>query len=308
MTQPPRRLVFAFSQRPSKPCIFTHKEPSLHELDDLDLLARADRLRLHERAGDFTLVRRGLIDAQAHLDQPVAALLVAADLEALALAVSRLYSTGWSVNPADETRSALALRVRFDDHPAYVFAYLCALAAHSAHTPLDTLADSLALNEAWLHSLLPATPHLQNPAKQLALRLFSHTPLLWAESPWLVNIAQDWRLRILRYAESAALVADLSDMLQGWSMARFPTFWPNTICIARLASAAPAYDARIFALQSILRKRRFDSIEIAPPAGSAPAMALHLLYWGEWVALYLAALYGVDPADRVPLQLLGMAE
>ena len=280
----------------------------MHELDDIALLARSDRRRLHERAGDLTFVRRGLIDDQAHLDQPVAALFVAADLEALALAVSRLCNTGWSVNPADAAHAAPALRVRFDDHPAYVFAYLCALAAHGAHIPLDSLADSLALNEEWLHSLLPATPHLQNPAKQLALRFFSHTPLLWAEAPWLVHIAQDWRLRILRYAECAALVADLSDMLQGWSMARFPAFWPNTICVAHLACAAPPDDARIFTLQSILRKRRFDSIEVAPPVGNAPAMALHLLYLGEWVALYLAALYGVDPADRVPLQLLGMVE
>jgi hypothetical protein len=44
---------------------------------------------------------------------------------------------------------------------------------------------------------------------------------------------------------------------------------------------------------------------VESPSFSSPILTgLHLLELGEWLALYAAALYNVDPADRVPLQIL----
>jgi hypothetical protein len=131
---------------------------------------------------------------------------------------------------------------------------------------------------------------------------------LWAEDGWQAEIAQDWRLRILRYAESAAIVADLSEMQQAWSMARFPNFWGNALCVARIGEVAAHHHGQVNMLQSILQKRRFNTIHIEVPGEDPFLRGIHLLYLGEWVALYLAALYGVDPEARVPLQLLGLAD
>ena len=283
----------------------------MEELDDPEVLARTDRLQLQVRAAHFSHARQGMADAEKflhatpRLHHGCAGVITPPDTAPLVQAAAHLVDLDWAINPDDRDGPLANLHgeVHFDKHPAYSLAYLCTLAAHSISvTPVTPTLDA-----AWLGSLLPTTAYAQNPAKQLAVRFLTRVPLLWGAEAWLAAIAQDWRLRILRYAESAALVAGQDDMLYGWSLARFPGFWPNTVCIARLGDSGTPVDMRTTTLQSILRKRRFTTIEIAAPGAKHIDQALHLLHLGEWVALYLAALHGIDPADRTPLEILGLA-
>jgi hypothetical protein len=282
----------------------------VEELDDPEVLARIDRLRLQARAADFSHARLGMAGAEKFLHaapwlrQGCGGVIAPPDMAPLVQAAVRLLDLAWVINPDDLDDPLVDLHgaVDFDNHPAYSFAYLSTLAARS----ISLTPEAPALDNGWLGSLLPTTAYAHNPAKQLAVRFLTRVPLLWGAEPWLVAIAQDWQLRILRYAESAALVAGQEEMLHGWSMARFPAFWPNALCIARLSDPEAPDDARTAALQSIFQKRRFDAIEIAAPGAERIDQAVHLLHLGEWVALYLAALHGIDPADRAPLQLLGL--
>ncbi|HRW49608.1 MAG TPA: SIS domain-containing protein, partial [Caldilinea sp.] len=101
--------------------------------------------------------------------------------------------------------------------------------------------------------------------------------------------------------------AGSESMQRLWSMARFPNFWPNGVVVVHLTEqerpALPGSEA----LTAILAARRIQRIELAAPGATRAEVAIHHLYLGNWIALYLAALYQVDPADRVPLQLLGLA-
>ena len=271
---------------------------------------RSDRLRLLERAGDLDAVPRALADAQRHRSEewpPTPFALVALtppDLQPLARVAASLYPQPLqpAVSPAPPAAQPGRAPLHFDDHPAYTAAYLMAVAAWASGAE----ADVPSLDATWLESLRPSVPHDQNPAKQLALRFFGHIPLLWSEASLLAHVADDWRLRILRYAESAALAADGEKMRLAWSMARFPNFWTNALCIAQLTSIAPGAASQPDALQIILKRRRFETVEVSAPGDTLAQNALHLIYLGEVVALYLAALYGVDPSDRTPLQLLGI--
>lgn len=286
----------------------------MEELDDPDLLARIDRLRLQARAADFSHVRQGMAAAEKFLHaapwlhQGCAGVIAPPDTVPLVQAAVRLLDLAWVINPddlddPDDPLVDLHGAVDFDNHPAYSFAFLSTLALRT----ISVTPEAPALDTGWLGSLLPATAYAHNPAKQLAVRFLTRVPLLWGAEPWLAAIAQDWQLRILRYAESAVIVAEQEEMVHGWSLARFPTFWPNALCIARFSDPEAPDDAHTATLQSIFQKRRFDAIEIAAPGAERIDQAVHLLYLGEWVALYLAALHGVDPADRTPLQLLGLA-
>jgi hypothetical protein len=54
-----------------------------------------------------------------------------------------------------------------------------------------------------------------------------------------------------------------------------------------------------------LTRRRVAAVQAPAPAGlSDLEHVLYLLELGEWIALYAAALYNVDPSQRVPLQIL----
>jgi len=287
-------------------------ELPMSELDDLELYATNT---LYERAGDPTHLLRGLRAAQewlarqpSHVHAEAVRFTLPDDVRSLANAVAHLCGQGrWFASVADGyDANVLDLRstLRFDDHPAYTFSFLWALAADAS---VQSSASS-APDRSWLQTLAPTTPFATNPAKQLAHRFYARVPLLWAEDGWQAEIAQDWRLRILRYAESAALVADLSEMQQAWSMARFPNFWVNALCVARIGEVAAHHHGQVNILQSILQKRRFNTIHIEVPGEDPFLRAVNLLYLGEWVALYLAVLYGVAPEARVPLQLLGLID
>ena len=269
------------------------------DLDDLHQVRQADRLGLQAIAADLRLPQQALraAAAGAHPAYPP-------ELAGLARLAADLYAL-----PAPITASASAAEnapplLAIDTHPAYAFT---AFLAHSARAAGQRLARP-ALDDLWLHTLLPETPVASNVAKQTALNLYQHIPLLWAGEPWLDAIAEDWRLRILYFAESAALAASEEVMQRFWSMARFPNFWPNGVAVVHLASGhTSSTEATAGKMATILAARRIRHSDLAAPGATQAEMAIHYLYLGNWIALYLAALYQVDPADRVPLQLLNLA-
>jgi len=269
------------------------------DLDDLQQVRQMDRLGLQAIAADPYLPEQALCAAAARDSITYAA--EVSGLAHLAAALNTLSSP---------TSRALVLAtgdmqpdLTFDTHPAYALAFFLALSVQSA----GVAQVQPAVDHAWLRSLLPETPTVDNVAKQGALRLYQHIPLIWSGEAWLKGVGEDWRLRILYYAESAALVAGSEAMQRMWSMARFPNFWPQGVTVVHLgqvgANATPADST----LATILAARRFPRLELTAPGITRTATALHYLYLGNWIALYLAALYQVDPADRVPLQLLGLA-
>jgi hypothetical protein len=96
-------------------------------------------------------------------------------------------------------------------------------------------------------------------------------------------------------------------------MARSPNYWPNSaiyVQVGPLAAGSVAAKA-----VDLLRRRRFACVSApaiqptdAPQSDSRFARTLvHAiggLAYGEWVALYAALQAHIDPAERVPLELL----
>ncbi|HXF64603.1 MAG TPA: SIS domain-containing protein [Caldilineaceae bacterium] len=200
------------------------------------------------------------------------------------------------------------------DHPALALRVLLGVlaAADGAAAATPPLAQAAL---AGLHRCRPETPVAENPAKQLALRFYERVPLVWGEGI-AAAVAQDWAMRYCWYAEAAALAVEPAEVSRLLVMARLPRFWPNTALFTQLPAPAQTTDTQTTnaaalhaeladATLRLLARRRFATLAVTAPPGLSPLdHLLYLLELGEWVALYAAALYGVDPAQRVPLQLL----
>ncbi len=205
----------------------------------------------------------------------------------------------------------LSTEIREGSHPAAVFLFLLGLLGRWGG-PVDPQAllagvdSQLPGMAAWL----PGTPQAENPAKQLALAIHERTPLFWAWEPQ-VGVAQDWAQRLILYAEASAAWASGQDLTSLQVMARFPRYWHHITTFVQLAAPALTEGAsgelgrRTDAFHLLLEKRQAERVEV-PSLGEVPGVvaAWWLLELGEWVALYSASLYGVDPADRVPLAFL----
>lgn len=269
------------------------------DLDDTQQVRQADRLGLQAIAADPRLPEQALHTAEAgeRIDYPP-------ELTGLARLAADLHPSPTPARTGTSVVTSAMPDLTMDTHPAYAFATFLASSALAARQPLP----QLVLDHAWLRTLVPESPVADNVAKQTALRLYQHIPLIWSGAAWLDAVAEDWRMRVLYYAESAALAAGEEAMQRAWSMARFPNFWPNGVAVVHLASRHDAATDKVDGrLATILAARRIKCVEVAAPGATQAEIAIHYLYLGNWIALYLAALYQVDPADRVPLQLLGLA-
>lgn len=170
--------------------------------------------------------------------------------------------------------------------------------------PALGLAD---VDAAWLQRCRSDVPLAANPAKQLGVKLYERVPLIWSQAP-LAPHTRHWQTCINHYAEAAAITATLDDMVRNWSMVRLPRFWNNALtCVYLSDGAEPApVRAQVERMQLLLQARRIPTITVALPGATGPATHFHAEALGEWVALYLAALYQVDPAARVAWDFLGL--
>ncbi len=195
-----------------------------------------------------------------------------------------------------------------DQHPAQVFLFLLALLDQWSPEPALATAATASLDQlsALMATWTPGIPTAQNQAKQLAIQLHERLPFFWGAGP-LAAIAEDWRLRRLWYAEAMAWAAPTDELVRIQVMARLPRYWFNIVTFVHLTSRLPNYslisaEAKLDRLFTI---RRLSSLRVTTPDELTLAGALwYYLELGEWLALYAAALYNVEPAERVPLQFL----
>lgn len=222
--------------------------------------------------------------------------------------LSAVPSLSWPASTPTAQRTSLLDLTSFisaDHHPAQVFLCLLGLVEQlwQSNEPLLPLHPA---PPAELAACKPDVPVAHNPAKQIALQLYERLPCFWGVDA-LVGVAADWQMRLLWYAETMAWSASLAELAHLHVMARLPRYWFNIVTFVQLAepATAQASPALIPQLAHLFALRRLPNVTITAPAELSPAERVwYLLEWGEWLALYTAALYNVDPTDRVPLQFL----
>jgi hypothetical protein len=141
----------------------------------------------------------------------------------------------------------LAPYVQGADHPAFALSLLLGVLAAARRQPGLSAANvsppfsSLDAAAGHLARCRPETPSRDNPAKQLALRLYEQIPIFWG-SGLAAGVARDWAMRYLWYAEAVALATEIDELSRLLVMARLPRFWPNAAVFVEVAGQPPAPD------------------------------------------------------------------
>jgi hypothetical protein len=148
-----------------------------------------------------------------------------------------------------------------------------------------------------------STPVGENSTKQLAHALYERLPIFWAGET-LAGVAYDWWQRYTRYAEAKAEWTVAAAVHHITAATRFPRYWPQAGLFVQLAQDQNDDTSGHKGLAQLFQRRRLASMSVPADLPGRAAAMLYLLEMGEWVALYAAALLGVDPADRVALDFL----
>lgn len=151
--------------------------------------------------------------------------------------------------------------------------------------------------QAGVEALRPEVPTQQNPAKQLALQLHGHVPLIWG-SEVSSAVARRWKTQINENAEVPAFWSDLPEVDHNEIVG-----FQGVGELGRLLKVVNLRDPR----NHRQVQRRFDlTTELVEPStagvitvtaegGSPLARALDLVVLGDYTALYMALLRGIDP-------------
>lgn len=146
--------------------------------------------------------------------------------------------------------------------------------------------------------MAPAIPVEQNLAKQLALRFENRLPVIWGASGTTEVIAQRWKGQINENAKAPAY----------WNI--FPELNHNEIVgfekpedilqkleivILRDKEDHPRVQKRMEISKTIIKDIVSGISEIHSTGNSTLSRVFSLTYTGDYVSVYLAALYGVDP-------------
>jgi hypothetical protein len=190
-----------------------------------------------------------------------------------------------------------------DAHPVAVWGYLMALYYTFTGHP-DEIEQLSTVAGAHTDDCVPSVSVTDNRAKQLTHRLYDRIPIFWGEGAH-AGVALDWRHRYVRYTEARAEWTQLDVIRHVDVMARFPRYWPQAGIYVQLTHPAPVSES-IVLLRQLWQARRIQQETFTSTSSLLLPSIYELLCMGEWVALYAAAMLGVDPMDRVALDFLGV--
>lgn len=144
----------------------------------------------------------------------------------------------------------------------------------------------------------PAVPVSVNPAKQIAQRLFNKIPLIWGAAGTTEVAAARWKGQINENGKSLTYWNILPELnhneIVGFEKP-VELLKQLAVVILRDRDDHPRVQKRIEVSKTIIQDKVSGVIEVASTGSSVLARTYSLTYTGDYVSVYLAALYGTDP-------------
>ncbi len=157
------------------------------------------------------------------------------------------------------------------------------------------LEESAEVMESWREELSPECPTPDNFAKQLATHLHGKVPVIFAPRGPLSVVAYRWKTQINENAKAYAITWPIPEAnhneIEGWrapeeALKNFASLFLHD------PDESPSISERM-AVTKEFAEQFGPAFEIWPRGESKIARALSLVFLGDLVSLYLAALYGV---------------
>lgn len=164
--------------------------------------------------------------------------------------------------------------------------------------PEGAVQEAIALLKTWRARLEPSVPAEQNEAKQIALAFHQHLPLVYGTQGWKGVVAYRWKTQINENAKAQAMANRFPELNHnetvGWEVPPSINGLCQVVLLRERTDPAPI-QRRIEVTAEIMRPQVAGIREAWAEGESELARLFSLLYLGDYVSLYLAYLYRVDP-------------
>ena len=159
------------------------------------------------------------------------------------------------------------------------------------------LDEATALMASRLHELEPSSPQAHNLAKQLAVDIYDRVPVVVGAGP-LAPVARRWKSQFNENSKGWSYFEVLPEMNHNAvSGIHFPSGVAEQICMLFLtgASVHPRNRLRFERTQEVIEGQGIRCRRVEAPGQTTLAQILTAIQLGDYVSVYLAALYGTDP-------------
>jgi glucose/mannose-6-phosphate isomerase len=172
--------------------------------------------------------------------------------------------------------------------------------------PPAAMAEAIQVMEAWQQRIDYTVPTTDNAAKQLALRLHGKIPIAYG-SGLLADVARRWKTQINENSKGWMFFEVLPELdhnaVEGYP---FPAELAGRVVVLMLTSTLdhPRVTLRQRLTGQILARAGVPVETVAGRGHSALAQVLSTVHFGDYVSIYLAFLYGVDPSPMPAIDFL----
>nr|CAA9268540.1 Glucose-6-phosphate isomerase, archaeal II / Mannose-6-phosphate isomerase, archaeal [uncultured Armatimonadetes bacterium] len=174
--------------------------------------------------------------------------------------------------------------------------------------------ETIARLRAQRDALGPGVPAARNPAKQLASALHGKVPVVHGTTGYLAVVAFRWKCQFNENAKTMGLTNAYPELdhneIIGWVEA--PTQAANWALVTlRDPDLSPKMQKRVDVTTRLIGERAAQHV-VTAEGDSLLARMLGTNYLGDFVSVYLAYAYGVDPTvieniDTLKVELAGVA-
>ena len=163
----------------------------------------------------------------------------------------------------------------------------------------NELSDLIKTLQKLIDEIEPNVPLADNPAKSIAMSLHNKLPVIWGGTGTTDVVARRWQCQINENAKSAAITSvlpeanhneisgrtALADMRKDWVVVALRDLSDNTKVQKRFEISKDIWQGEV------------DKILEVWGHGLSPlARLFYLILLGDYISIYLAILYGEDPA------------
>ncbi len=209
-------------------------------------------------------------------------------------------------------RGAAVLRFEFTSQPraalGYSFVSLLGVVSHLGWIAEPTHELEIALSgvEELGRLIGRHRPTAQNPAKQLARKLFDHLPVVYG-SGVLGEVAHRWKTQFNENSKTTACFDLMSELNHNAVVGyEFPQgILPDAVFVSLISKRADArIQKRFDVTRDLLAKRGLNHVPIEVKGESALSEMLWAIHFGDYASYYLAMLNGVKPTPVAAIDTL----
>ena len=189
----------------------------------------------------------------------------------------------------------------------YLFVPLVSLATRMGLLPWQDWEELFSTLDGCLEDWGMESASRSNPAKRLAVRLYGKIPLLYGLGAWHAVVADRWKSQLNENSKCMVFANAFPELnhneIVGWTLSETQASDRWAVVILEDGQESPRMQARARITRDLVRGKA-ETFTVTARGEALLTKMLSLVYLADFVSLYLAALYGVDPYEIAAIDLL----